>query len=752
MRDDPGHLVRFLLRRPGVILAAVAGLVAFLGWHAFRIRFDFTIDNLFQSRGSERAEYERFRQDFGGDDRMLYVAFAVPDAFDPVTLAVQDRLRSRLGGIRGVRSVLGLRDALDFYRGLPVDAGREVASSPLFRGTLFSEDGRTSCLGIRLADEAESVEERRRIIGEIETVLRSTEGVEFHLTGLPTIENEYIELTRRDLVTFMPIAGGVFLILLTLFFRSVAGVLIPPATVAVSILCALGLMSLRGMSLGLLSSLIPNLILILGISDAVHILARYQEELTTEPDRRRALERTLSLMVAACFLTSFTTAAGFASLATVDVPAIREFGWVTAAGIMTTYLLTILLVPSVLNRLPRFPGRAPGARLHRVMNRLLGWIADVDDRHAAKVGLVTLLLVVAATFGMARLQRDSSWLHDFRRDNPVYRAHAFFEERLGGAFSVDLVLSGPVRDPAWLKKAEVFQAEVSRWGRLEGARVGHAVGFVDFIKEINRARQGFLAPRALPGTAAETESCLRLYAAAEKKGGGFPRMADVPLSSCRVMLRMKGVTSRMLDAFRRDLEEMRRRQGDGFSVEMTGKTWLAKRTMDGVVGNVLSSIGLAAAVIFGSMVVLFRSLKVGVAAILPNALPILFTAGLMGWLGIDLNFSTVTVFSISLGIAVDTTIHYLARLRLEIGKDGDPRGAMRRAVRGAGGAMILSTALLVFGFGAILTSNFVFTFHFGLLGGFALVTALLCDLFVTPVLFRFFGPREAGKRGAGGTL
>jgi predicted RND superfamily exporter protein len=118
-----------------------------------------------------------------------------------------------------------------------------------------------------------------------------------------------------------------------------------------------------------------------------------------------------------------------------------------------------------------------------------------------------------------------------------------------------------------------------------------------------------------------------------------------------------------------------------------------------------------------------------------------FTAGLMGWAGIDLNFSTVTVFSISLGIAVDTTIHYLSRLRVELRRDPDPTVAMHRAVRGAGGPMIFGTLLLVLGFGAILTSNFRFTFHFGLLGGFALIAALLCDLFVTPTLFRAFGSR-----------
>ena len=182
---------------------------------------------------------------------------------------------------------------------------------------------------------------------------------------------------------------------------------------------------------------------------------------------------------------------------------------------------------------------------------------------------------------------------------------------------------------------------------------------------------------------------------------------------------------------------------------LTGKTWLAKQAMGRVVKNMLLSLGVATIVIFGSMTLLFRSWTIGIVSIAPNVLPIIFTAGFMGWLGIDLNFSTVTIFSIALGIAVDSTIHYLSRLRVELSQDPEPAGAMRRAVKGAGAPMIFTTMMLLVGFGAILTSNFTFTFNFGLLGGFAVLTALLCDLFVAPVLFMLFRPgRRSYNRGS----
>lgn len=720
-----------LLRFSKPVLAGLALATAFLAVRASRLKVDFAMERLFESRSPDRLDYERARALFGGDDHLVFAAFETPDAFSPEAVALAGELREALAAQPAVRAAFGLDQALSLYAAFGVDPRPEVASNPLFRGTLFSADRKVTCLWVALKEDVRSPEARRAALAALAVPFRER-GLDVRLAGYAVVDAEYIELTKRDLRTFMPIAAGVFLLLLALRFRNVAGTLLPLLVVAVGIVWTLGLMELAGFSLSLLSSLLPNMILILAIADVIHVLERYQEDLAEAPDRRAALGRTFRLMAAACFLTSFTTAVGFASLLTTDVPTIREFGGLTAAGIMIAYAVTLLLLGSALDLLPPFPAR--GAR-GRITDRLLGGIASVNERRPLLVAAAVAAAVALAAAGMLRLRRESSWTHDLRPANPVRRAHAFFDERLSGVFSIDLVLDGPARDLGWLRKVESFQAELARWRPSEQLYVRQAVGFVDVVKELHRARRGMKGPRELPSTPAELQAALALLRENE-----FGRMVDPAFSSCRVTLRVAGLTSRGIDLLERDLRALRARTPE-LAVTVTGKTWLAKRAMDRVVTNMLWSLGLASAVIFGSMALLFRSLRVGVLSILPNALPMLFTAGFMGWLGIDLSFSTVTIFSISLGIAVNTTIHYLARLRVEIALDGDPRAAMRRSIRGAGGPMVFSTTLLVLGFGAILTSNFVFTFHFGLLGGFALVTALLCDLFVTPALFMIFPPR-----------
>jgi hypothetical protein len=725
-------VIRALLRGSGPLLAALLVLAAFLGWRAVRLPADFSVGRLYGTASEEFAAFDRFRSEFGSDDTLLYVAFETPDAFAPETLRLLQDLGKRLGGVPGVGRTWGLPDALALYP-FPFDARREVESSPLFRGTLFAEDRRAACLWVTLDPRGD----RRAALGGIRAVLASAAGREFHVSGAPVVEHEYEVLTKRDLRTFMPLAAGIFLVLLAVYFRNLAGTLLPLLTVGIAIAATLGTMELLGLPMGLLSSLVPSLILVLGIADTIHLLAHHREEVAAGGAPREALERGLRMMLPACLLTSFTTAVGFASLVTTPVPAIREFGLVAAGGILIAYAVTAVLLPAALLRLPPFRAHAWSA----LGGRLLEAVGRVNERRALAVGAAAAVAVAAAGFGIARIRRESSWLHDLGRGHPVRRAHEFFEERLSGVFSVDLRIDGPLRGLGALRRVAALEEEIARWRLSPEIAVRHVAGFPDLVRELRPGR-----PRALPATQEEYDAVLRRIEALARAPGPALRLVDPEFRSCRLSVRMRGMTSRGLDALGRDLEARSGGIGEGLRVSVTGKTWVAKRAMDRTISSMLSSLGLATAVIFGSMAILFRSPAVGLLAIVPNVLPMVFTAGLMGWAGIDLNFSTVTVFSISLGIAVDTTIHYLARLRVELGRDGDPAAAMRRAVRGAGGPMIFGTLLLVVGFGSILTSNFLFTFHFGLLGGFTLLTALLCDLFVTPTLFRVLGTRLWKKR------
>lgn len=752
-----------------LIVVLVAATI-FFGTRVAQLRFDFSMESLFATGSRERRDYDWFRGNFGSDDAVVFVGFKAPDVLSEPMRNYAGHLAGRLAKIPGVRGVFSVKDAVDFYRGYVKDdrfITDEIRTNPLFRGNVISEDGRTTCLWVLFAPEVRSEEQRAAVLEKVRGILGEEErasGLRFHSAGIPVIEHEYARMTRRDLMTFMPLAVSVFLLLLCFYFRNVMGTFLPLASVGMGVVWTMGLMQVCGLKISILSSIIPSMILVVGIADAVHILSHYREMAHEHPDKKEALARTILAMVPATFLVATTTSVGFASLATTDIYIINEFGVVTALGIMVGWLITIHFMPAALDNLPPFRGRVMDNFAHQFSDRLMERIGRINERHKKWIAVGTLAVVGLAVAGIFRIKRESSWLQDVRRDNAVYQAHAFFEQNLSPVITVDLILRadrpGAMKELDRLRKAEELQAYVREWKHPSrpDVRVTQTLSYTDLLKEVNRARQikkrfdaGDLlgayalaknpAIRKLPENDAELEECRALYEGFLRNDDSLStRLTDREFTSSRISVRISNVNNVTLQDFMGDVGREHAKYAGSFRLMPTGKSWLAKQAMDSVVANMISSTWVAAAIIFGSMMLLFRSFKVGLISIVPNMLPMVTTAGIMGWGGIPLNFTSITIFSIVLGIAVDTTIHYLARLRLEVAADGDHVQAMHRTLRGAGRAMIFSTLLLVLGFGSILTSSFKFTFYFGVLGGAGLLVALVCDLFVTPALMLHFKP------------
>lgn len=698
--------------------------------------------------------FREFTGRFGNDDASVFAVFEVTDVLEPRTLERVDRLARELAAVPGVRKTYSpaeIAQALVTLR-IPAEKVRKaVLESPLFRAVSISPDGRVSVVQIELSPDVASDRARAAVMAGIRPLLDVAArdlGTTFHLAGIPIVEQEYVRLTKRDLMTFMPISIGVFVLLLSVYFRNFIGTTLPLAVVAAAIVWTLGGLTLADRPLGVLTCIVPNLILIIGLSDSIHMLSRYQEELGIAADKRTALARMLGMMIVPCFLTSFTTAAGFASLVVTPVPVVIEFGVVTAIGVMLAYAATLSIVPGAMDVAPPLRPRI-GRALDGAADRVLGVIATINDRGRWVLLAAWAVVIGVCIWGTTMIQRNADWLQDIRAQTEVTRAHTFVEEKLTSVFSVDLELSAKdVRDPAVLAEIDAFEHTLRGYvsASRPSTRVTAVVGAADLAREAVYLRAtanplSFLlgAERRLPGTRAEVDSAIELAGRSEASREVLGRLISDDFTHARISVRLANLDARELERFGAWIAGLK---AERFAVTITGKSWLAKNALDGVVDNMLSSLFLAAAIIFGSMGLLFRSLRVGLVSVIPNVIPLLVTSALMGFLGIELNFTTVTVFSVSLGLAVDNTIHYLARHRMEAALDRDAVAAMRRAIRGAGRPMIFSTMLLILGFAAILTSNFRFTFHFGLLGSATILSALLADLFLTPVLMILVRPRS----------
>ncbi|MEK7865590.1 MAG: MMPL family transporter [Planctomycetota bacterium] len=748
---------RFLGRRPWPIVLAVAAATAWLGWWTWHLRIDFSFESLFLSKDAEVAEYEEFTKQFGSDDNAIYVVASFPDAFGPSALEALDVATRRISARTEVSRVFSLASVLRLSKGraVPPDESQgarwraEILANPALAGNLVSRDGTTTAVLIETTSAIKEARARGRFFKDLRQIVSETIAPKAERTayaGIPVIEEEYSHLIANDQKTFPPIAIGVFTVLLLVYFGTIGGVALPLSTVVLAAVWTVGLLTMAGRPIGVLTGIVPTLVLVICIGDSIHFLSRYTEELPLHPTRALAIETTVRTMAFPCLQTSFTNAIGFGTLLTTSLFGVQEFGLLTAVGLVLGYVLAMTYLPAMLalvRPLRRLGGIAGGIERG---GSILRWIASVNERHRYAVIVVSLLITVAAGIGMSRLKTRQSWFQDIPESNAVYQDTHFIEERLTGTFTLEVVVTarqpGAFRDPASLKEVERLVA----YARGHEA-VSHAMSVGDILAEVNRLmHRGDERFRTLPATAKELEMGLKLLSLGGKEWAEWlPRWVDAPWTRTRVSIHVVGADSESMGRLVEDVERYARENLGGFDVEMTGRSVMAGKALQKVVDNMISSVGWGCALIFLMMWLQFRSLTVGLLSMIPNLIPVAITGGIMGFAGFWLNFSTMTIFSISLGIAVNDTIHYLARYREEIVKDGDGVKTMQRVLISTGRTMIFGTALLVAGFASIVTSNFMFTRNFGILGGITMITAMLADLFLTPTLMLVFHAWEAKR-------
>lgn len=748
----------WIARRPWPVLLLVAGVTAWLGFWVSRARVDFSIESLFLSKDAEVREYDEFQEQYGREDSSIYVVVESPDVFAPAALGILDKLTTRLGTRPEVSRAFSVSSFLRVSRrkAVPADDAeaaawrREVLSSPILAGNLVGRDGTTAVVLLEMSTAIEQARVRGEVIAWIrQVVAEETDGAVTRVAfaGIPVIEQEYAKLIENDQSKFTPLAIGMFMVLLFLYFRTLGGVILPLATVMLAAGWAVGILTMEGRPLGVLTNLVPTLVLVIGIGDSIHILSRYSEELHANPEKRVALATAFRAMLVPCLQTSATTAVGFLTLMTTTLYGVQEFGLYCAIGVMLAYVASMSFLPGMLALMRPLPSDRGFASAIGRGGRFLEGIARINDRRRWWVLAAGGACIVATGIGISRVEIRMSWFQDLDVSNPVARDTQFIEERLTGTFTVEMVVDagkdGAFLDPERLATLSGF----AEFARGQG-HVSHAMSIADLLMEAKHVAQGGNAGRrSLPASRQEAQLLVGGMKLVGKQWADWlPRWIDDGFRRARVSVRVANVDSVVMGQLIQTLQVEAARAMPGTTVLVTGRSYMAGRTMRRVVDNCLSSTGLALGLIFLLMWIEFRSLTVGFLSMIPNIIPVAMTGGLLGFAGIWLNFSTITIFSISLGIAVDNTIHYLARYKEEMAKDRDPVKAMTRVLTTSGRAMIFGTVVLVGGFGAIITSNFVFTRNFALLGGITMISALLADLFLTPTLLLVFHAWEANQQ------
>lgn len=754
------RVARFIYRwRRWLSALAVIGAIA-LSPRAQIQEIDNDLTAWFSTDDPLYQDYERFQNEFGGT-RTLIVALKAPSRdrmFSRASLTALDELSADIERVQAVHRVTSLATAtvvdtlpaaededpgLDVRRLLedldtatPEAIADRAISDDLFRGDLISEDGTVTAV-IVFFDESRIDDLRAEVLDEIRRLVAThlPEGFEAHFNGSLEITEWYNRVTLANQLTFTPPIFILTLGALYVMFRSWRKMALTFAAILVSLLWTLGLYDLFGFSYNVLSSMIVPLVVVLAISDDVHMLQHYglARRTGTHED---AFVHTVSHLLAPLFGASATTALGMLSLATSQVVAVREFGMGAAIGVMVDFAISIVLVPTMLAWVQSEPDRAPQESWFIEPLRRVSHFAT---RRARLVLTVAAGIVAVAGIGMARLKVDTNHINFFSERHELYKSAEVIDTQLAGIYTFQVFLEGP---PDSMQQPDTLQRMDRLATSLEALPfVGKVTSLADYVKRVHRELNGGRAEAAVvPDTSQEIAQELLVFGLGDEGRAELERVAASDYSRAQITVKLASMSSDLVFQQVREAERLAAEifAGSEVTPTVTGSGRLFSALDHYLVRSQISSFSLAFVTVFTVIFLVFRSWRFGLLAIAPNLFPVALVFGAMGWLDISLNIATVMVASVALGVVDDDTIHFISRYRKETHSGVSTDEAIEAATTQEGRAALTTAVINSCAFGVLMLSEYRPTAWFGGLLALTMTVAFLAEVFILPATIKVF--------------
>ena len=733
-------MILLLTDHPRKVLSLLFSITIFFAYYAFfssdRLVVDFSLEQMFPENDIERERYEVFKDEFSREDDKFLLIYKNEDPLSRKNISIIEDITDDLEWIDGIENILSLSNiegGFLFEDNLSDSAWNSnrdfVLNHPIYTNLVISGDGKSGAIYVDLEDDVNNQTSREKVFNAVDDVTSYHQDWEWYEAGVPVLRTRYVELVTKERMIFIPLAGLVVVLILFFIFRQVNCVVLPLLSISITLVWVSALMAFCGISINLISYLTYILLLIIGCSNCIHILMKYHECISIEDITiKESIQRVIKELGGALFLTSFTTAVGFFSLVMTNIRITKEFGFSLGIGVIIMFVIAIITIPIILLYLPK-PDKIHTDRLIKDSESFSVDRIDIaTKKYPYVIILLSVIFFILSAIGMQRIDYNISILDDLRPGNSLYDDIKYVDENFGGILPLEIVISSPdsnILSIDFLKKAEVFEQRLRSLDEIK-----KSLSLVDHLKVINNAlnpEQGMI----IPLSDEEIEDYLYDYdnASSLYKDDG---------SKYRISCRVGNIKSRAAEELQLNIQNEFSKIFDKEEVLVTGSTLLSLRTGRFLVRDLTNSFMLAFGIIFVSMIILFKSFRLSFIAILPNVIPLMAAAAVMGFSGIKLRPSTAMTFSIALGIAVDDTIHFLARFKQELKKSNVTSVAVSNAILSTGRPIIGTTLVLSMGFFVLYFSEFVPNHEFGILGSIILLVALLASLFLLPVLLNLF--------------
>lgn len=747
-------LTGFILGHPYALLLASLLLVLALGAGVSRLHVDSGIDIFFAADDPHLLAEQRLQATYGREDNILFIVDGGErGVFHPSTLAAIETLTEDAWRMPSARRVDSLTNYLyptvdgDDIRIAPLledaaaldAAGLErlrdiAATEQALLGRLLGRELDVAGVNVSLLlpgdDTAQAIAAAVAHARELAArVSAGHDGLRIHLAGWAVTEQTLAEVTAQDSATLMPVLFLLVLLALALLLRSALAALCTVIVIALSIAIGMGYAGWAGTALNSVNISAPTIILTLAVADCIHILNAFLRELRAVPDKRAAMARALDQTLYPVFLTSVTTALGFLSMNFSESPPFRELGNIAAVGVIGALWVSVTVLPGLALLLPfrADQRRAPGLPMAGLAN-------FVVRRHRVLFWL-SLGCIAVALGGLSRIELNDDPSGYFSRDVPLKRALDVVENRLSGVqslhFSLDSGERDGVTDPAYLADVDAFAG----WLRQQPEVVNVEV-FTDVLKRLNEVlHEGDPAWHRLPETRAMAAQYTLLYEISVPYGQDVTHLVSADKSSLKVSATLRNLKSRGILAFEQRCRDWLATQAPQLATPGAGQSISFANVGLRNIRSMLGGSLFAVLFISACLVLAFRSVRFGLVSLVPNLFPAFVALGLWGMLVGEVNIAASVVFSLTLGIIVDDTTHFLVKFieaRREHGLSA--ADAIRYTFDAVGGALVSTTIVLAIGFLALVQSDFSVNSTSGLLVAMTISIAIVLDLLFLPTL------------------
>ncbi len=738
-----------------VFLVLLCGLMAYFGT---RLQLSYQIARVLPLSDSTQQQYDRFKKRFGADGTLMVVGWQSDRWFDlPVYQGWYD-MTERVGKLAGVKQVLSTTRLYTLEKQetawgikplivqrpqtqLEVDSLKNrVLSLPFYEGLIFNPTSKATLMAISFDERKLNSRDRIALVESIREYGRAfaeANKIDLHYSGLPSIRTEVMKKLSGETKLFMGLAAGVTGLLVWLLFRSGRVVMLSMIVVAMGVCIALGTLSLMGYDITLLTGLLPPLLIVIGVPNCVFLVNKYHQELALHGQKQQALETMIKQIGVSALLANITTAIGFGVFYFTNSRLLMEFGVVAAISVMAVYVVCMLMVPILLSYLP-VPKSAQLQSLQG--DRWQGLLTRIDHlvHHRQKLIYVTIAVITLISgFGLTRIRIEGYVVDDLPKNDPVYTDLRFMEKQFKGALPLEImidtgkpngVLAGAGRALYKIRAMERIMAEYPEFSKPSS-----------LVNAIRFAYQSFRGgePRyyVLP-PAMELQKLMGGSPLVGKQSSLAQSFLDSSKQVTRVSYQMADVGSIRLKAV---LSHLRPRldslfAGTSYKVSLTGHSLVFLQSNDYLLGNLYESLLLAIGLIALVGMILFRSIPIILLSKLPCLIPLVVTAGIMGYADIAFKPSTILIFSIAFGLASDGTVYFLTSYRQQLQLGFAPSLAITKAIHETGISLIYTALILAGGFSVFAASGFGGTAALGVLVATTVLMACVTNLLLLPAL------------------